>query len=81
MARAFCACFVGPRLGWLQQHVEAGVHRRRRVEAGILDAEKRGLFKSGGLFIYYYMRPGVLDELAGWLAPARGPSRECRKNG
>jgi ArsR family transcriptional regulator len=36
-------------------------HLKKLRDAGIVDSEKRGLWS------YYYVRPGVLDDLAGWL--------------
>jgi ArsR family transcriptional regulator len=39
-------------------------HLRKLREAGLVDSERRGLWA------YYYVRPGVLDELAGWLTAA-----------
>jgi ArsR family transcriptional regulator len=39
-------------------------HLRRLREAGIVDSERKGLWA------FYYVRPGALDELARWLDPA-----------
>lgn len=36
-------------------------HLKKLRDAGIVDAEKRGLWA------YYYVVPGALDELAAWL--------------
>ena len=36
-------------------------HLQRLRKAGIVDSERRGLW------VYYYVVPGALDELAGWL--------------
>jgi ArsR family transcriptional regulator len=37
-------------------------HLKKLRDAGIVDSERRGLWA------YYYVRPGALDELAGWLS-------------
>jgi len=37
-------------------------HLKRLRDAGIVDAERKGLWA------YYYVLPGALDELSGWLA-------------
>lgn len=37
-------------------------HLKKLREAGIVDSERRGLWA------YYYVLPGALDELAGWLS-------------
>ena len=37
-------------------------HLKKLRDAGIVGAERRGLWA------YYYVRDGALDELAGWLA-------------
>lgn len=39
-------------------------HLRKLREAGIVDSERKGLWA------FYYVRPGALEELAGWLGPA-----------
>jgi ArsR family transcriptional regulator, arsenate/arsenite/antimonite-responsive transcriptional repressor len=36
-------------------------HLKKLRDAGIVDSERRGLW------VYYYVVPGALDELAGWL--------------
>ena len=36
-------------------------HLKKLRDAGIVDSERRGLWA------YYYVVPGALDELAGWL--------------
>ena len=36
-------------------------HLKKLRDAGIVDVERRGLWA------YYYVLPGALDELAGWL--------------
>ena len=36
-------------------------HLKKLRDAGIVDSERRGLWA------YYYVLPGALDELAGWL--------------
>jgi ArsR family transcriptional regulator len=36
-------------------------HLKKLREAGIVDSERQGLWA------YYYVRPGALDELAAWL--------------
>ncbi len=38
-------------------------HLKRLRDAGIVDAERRGLWS------YYYVRPDALEELAAWLHP------------
>ncbi len=38
-------------------------HLKKLRDAGVVDVHKRGLWA------YYYVRPGVLDELAAWLHP------------
>ena len=37
-------------------------HLKKLRDAGIVDSERRGLWA------YYYVRDGVLDDLAGWLS-------------
>ena len=37
-------------------------HLRKLREAGLIDVQRRGLWS------YYYVLPGALDELGGWLA-------------
>ena len=39
-------------------------HLKVLRNAGILDSEKHGLF------VYYYVRPGALEDIAGFLTPA-----------
>jgi ArsR family transcriptional regulator len=37
-------------------------HLKKLRDAGLVDSERQGLWA------YYYVRPGVLDDLAGWLS-------------
>ncbi|HEY8584982.1 MAG TPA: metalloregulator ArsR/SmtB family transcription factor [Capillimicrobium sp.] len=43
-------------------------HLRKLRDAGIVDCERRGLWA------YYYVVPGALDGLAGWLGGSPTPS-------
>lgn len=40
-------------------------HLKRLREAGIIDCERKGLWA------YYYVVPGALEELSAWLSPPR----------
>ena len=54
-----CPCELAPLFELSQPTISH--HLKVLKDAGILDAEKHGLF------VYYYVRPGALDELTTWL--------------
>jgi ArsR family transcriptional regulator len=54
-----CPCELVPLFGLSQPTISH--HLKVLKAAGILESEKHGLF------VYYYVRPGALDELTGWL--------------
>jgi ArsR family transcriptional regulator, arsenate/arsenite/antimonite-responsive transcriptional repressor len=54
-----CVCELVPLFDLAQPTVSH--HLRVLREAGLIESEKRGLWA------YYYVLPGTLDELAGWL--------------
>jgi ArsR family transcriptional regulator, arsenate/arsenite/antimonite-responsive transcriptional repressor len=54
-----CVCELVPLFGLAQPTVSH--HLRVLREAGLIESERRGLWA------YYYVLPGALDELAGWL--------------
>jgi ArsR family transcriptional regulator len=54
-----CVCELVPLFDVSQPTVSH--HLKVLREAGLVASEKRGLW------VYYYMLPGALDELAGWL--------------
>ena len=54
-----CPCELAPLFHLTQPTISH--HLKVLKNAGVLDSEKHGLF------MYYYIRPGALDELAGWL--------------
>lgn len=54
-----CPCELAPLFGLTQPTISH--HLKVLKNAGVLDSEKHGLF------MYYYVRPRALDELAGWL--------------
>jgi ArsR family transcriptional regulator len=55
-----CVCDLQPLFGISQPTLSH--HLRRLREAGIVDVVRRGQWA------YYYVVPGALDPLAGWLA-------------
>jgi ArsR family transcriptional regulator, arsenate/arsenite/antimonite-responsive transcriptional repressor len=55
-----CVCELVPLFDLSQPTVSH--HLKVLREAGLLGSERRGLW------VYYYVEPGALDELAGWLA-------------
>ena len=54
-----CPCELAPLFELSQPTISH--HLKVLKDAGILDAEKHGLF------VYYYVRAGALDELITWL--------------
>jgi ArsR family transcriptional regulator len=54
-----CVCELVPLFDLAQPTVSH--HLRVLRDAGLIESEKRGLWA------YYYVLPGALDELAGWL--------------
>ena len=50
-------------------------HLKMLRDAGIVDSERRGLWA------YYYVVPGALDELGAWLGDRRSPSSGLRERG
>jgi ArsR family transcriptional regulator len=54
-----CPCELAPLFELSQPTISH--HLKVLKNAGILDSEKHGLF------VYYYVRPDALDELAAWL--------------
>ena len=56
-----CVCELVPLFDVSQPTVSH--HLKVLREAGLIGSEKRGLW------VYYFVRPGALDELAGWLGP------------
>ncbi|MGH7687703.1 MAG: ArsR/SmtB family transcription factor [Candidatus Dormibacteria bacterium] len=59
-AGSVCVCELVPLFEVAQPTVSH--HLKVLREAGIVGSERRGLWA------YYYVVPGALDELAGWLA-------------
>ena len=57
---AVCACDLVEPLGKSQPTVSH--HLKVLRDAGLVASEKKGLW------VYYYVPPGALDALAGWLA-------------
>src|ERR671932_493739 len=55
-----CVCELVPLFDLSQPTVSH--HLKILRDAGLVDSERRGLWA------YYYVRPGALDEIAGWLA-------------
>jgi ArsR family transcriptional regulator len=55
-----CVCELVPLFDLSQPTVSH--HLKVLREAGLVGSERRGLW------VYYYVEPGALDELAGWLA-------------
>jgi ArsR family transcriptional regulator len=55
-----CVCELVPLFDVSQPTVSH--HLKVLRDAGLVESEKRGLWA------YYYVRPGAIDELAGWLA-------------
>ena len=58
-----CVCELVPLFGLSQPTVSH--HLKVLREAGIVGSERRGLWA------YYYVNPGSLSELAGWLHSSR----------
>jgi DNA-binding transcriptional ArsR family regulator len=54
-----CVCELVPLFDIAQPTLSH--HLKKLRDAGIVDSERRGLWA------YYYVRPGALDELGGWL--------------
>jgi ArsR family transcriptional regulator len=59
-----CVCELVPLFDLSQPTVSH--HLKVLREAGVVDSERRGLWA------YYFVRPGALAELAGWLGDTRG---------
>jgi ArsR family transcriptional regulator, arsenate/arsenite/antimonite-responsive transcriptional repressor len=57
-----CVCELVPLFDISQSTLSH--HLRKLREAGIVDSERKGLWA------FYYVLPGALEELAGWLGPA-----------
>jgi ArsR family transcriptional regulator len=55
-----CVCELVPLFDLSQPTVSH--HLKVLRDAGIVDSERQGLW------VYYYVLPGALDELSGWLA-------------
>jgi ArsR family transcriptional regulator, arsenate/arsenite/antimonite-responsive transcriptional repressor len=55
-----CVCELVPLFDLSQPTISH--HLKKLRDAGIVESERRGLWA------YYYVLPGALDELAGWLA-------------
>jgi len=55
-----CVCELVPLFDLSQPTISH--HLKVLREAGLVESERQGLWA------YYYVLPGVLDELAGWLA-------------
>ena len=55
-----CPCELAPLFELSQPTISH--HLKVLRDAGILGSEKHGLF------VYYYVRPGTLDDLSAWLA-------------
>jgi ArsR family transcriptional regulator, arsenate/arsenite/antimonite-responsive transcriptional repressor len=55
-----CVCELVPLFDLSQPTVSH--HLKVLRDAGIVDSERQGLW------VYYYVLPGALDELAGWLS-------------
>lgn len=55
-----CPCELAPLFELSQPTISH--HLKVLKHAGILSSEKHGLF------VYYYVRPGAVDELTSWLA-------------
>ena len=55
-----CVCELVPLFDIAQPTLSH--HLKKLREAGIVDAQRRGLWA------YYYVVPGVIDEFAGWLS-------------
>ena len=56
-----CVCELIPLFELSQPTISH--HLKILREAGIIDSEKHGLWS------FYYVRPGALKELSGWLSP------------
>ncbi len=54
-----CVCELVPLFAIAQPTLSH--HLKKLRDAGIVDSERRGLW------VYYYVLPDALDELAGWL--------------
>src|SRR3954452_16390589 len=63
-----CVCELVPLFDLSQPTVSH--HLKILREAGIVDSERRGLWA------YYYVRPGAVDEIADWLARCPAPTSE-----
>lgn len=57
-----CVCELVPLFDVSQSTLSH--HLKKLRAAGIVDSERQGLWA------YYYVLPGAIDELAGWLGPA-----------
>ena len=55
-----CVCELVPLFDLSQPTVSH--HLKVRRDAGVVDSERQGLW------VYYYVLPGALDELAAWLS-------------
>ena len=55
-----CVCELVPLFDLSQPTVSH--HLKVLRDAGVVDSERRGLWA------YYYVRPGALEEVAGWLS-------------
>ena len=61
-----CVCELVPLFDLSQPTVSH--HLKKLRDAGIVGSER------DGLWAYYYVIPGSLEELSAWLAPAREPA-------
>lgn len=57
---AICQCELLPLFDMSQAGLSK--HLKVLITAGVLDSERRGTW------MYYYLRPGALKELTGWLS-------------
>lgn len=65
-----CVCELVPLFEVSQPTVSH--HLKVLRDAGLVGSEKRGLW------VFYFVVPGVMDELTGWLAPAPEVSGSSR---
>ena len=61
-----CVCELVPLFDLAQSTVSH--HLKVLREAGLVDSERQGLWA------YYYVNPGVLDEFAGWITTSGAPA-------
>ncbi|MGW0707097.1 ArsR/SmtB family transcription factor [Streptomyces sp. NPDC002643] len=60
-----CVCELTPAFDLSQPTISH--HLKLLRQAGLIDCERRGTW------VYYWLRPGVLDRLAGFLTTSRSP--------